>query len=68
MVIRYSVDEIGEGPNLHMHPYDEIFHIIEGMLISVLYNCKSIYERFKTTESHLSRGQGTCTTVSTTGR
>ena len=27
------------------------------MLVSVLYNCKSIYERFKTTESHLSRGQ-----------
>lgn len=30
VVIRYSVDEIGEGPNLHMHPYDEIFHILEG--------------------------------------
>ncbi|MEO0901720.1 MAG: cupin domain-containing protein [Bacteroidota bacterium] len=28
--IRYSVDEIGEGPNLHMHPYDEIFHILQG--------------------------------------
>ena len=30
VVIRYAVDEIGEGPNLHMHPYDEVFHIIEG--------------------------------------
>lgn len=30
VIIRYSVDRIGEGPNLHMHPYDEIFHIIEG--------------------------------------
>ncbi|WP_299532512.1 cupin domain-containing protein [Ulvibacterium sp.] len=30
VVIRYSVDEIGEGPNLHVHPYDEIFHILEG--------------------------------------
>ncbi|MBW1296031.1 helix-turn-helix domain-containing protein [Aquimarina litoralis] len=37
------------------HPYQE--KMLEGMLISVLYNCKSIYERFKTTESHLSRGQ-----------
>lgn len=30
VVIRYSVDGIGEGPNLHLHPYDEIFHIIKG--------------------------------------
>lgn len=30
VVIRYSVDEIGEGPNLHVHPYDEIFHILNG--------------------------------------
>ncbi len=30
VVIRYSVDAIGEGPNLHVHPYDEIFHILEG--------------------------------------
>ena len=30
VVIRYSVDEIGEGPNLHVHPYDEIFHILKG--------------------------------------
>jgi len=21
---------IGEGPNLHVHPYDEVFHILEG--------------------------------------
>lgn len=30
MIIRYGVDEIGKGPNLHVHPYDEIFHILEG--------------------------------------
>ncbi len=30
VIIRYSTDEIGEGPNLHVHPYDEIFHILEG--------------------------------------
>ncbi|WP_422106500.1 cupin domain-containing protein [Winogradskyella sp.] len=30
VVIRYAVDKVGEGPNLHMHPYDEIFHILEG--------------------------------------
>ncbi len=28
--IRYSVDNIGEGPNMHVHPYDEVFHILEG--------------------------------------
>ncbi|GAA3515211.1 helix-turn-helix domain-containing protein [Aquimarina addita] len=37
------------------HPYQE--KMLEGMLISVLYNCKSVYERYKTTESHLSRAQ-----------
>ena len=30
VVIRYSTDVIGEGPNLHVHPYDEVFHILEG--------------------------------------
>ncbi len=30
VVIRYSTDTVGEGPNLHVHPYDEVFHIIEG--------------------------------------
>ena len=30
VVIRYSTDVIGEGPNLHVHPYDEIFHILSG--------------------------------------
>ncbi|MEM7382103.1 MAG: cupin domain-containing protein [Bacteroidota bacterium] len=30
VVIRYSTDEIGVGPNLHVHPYDEVFHIISG--------------------------------------
>ena len=30
VIIRYSTDVVGEGPNLHVHPYDEIFHIIEG--------------------------------------
>ncbi|MEM8764123.1 MAG: helix-turn-helix domain-containing protein [Bacteroidota bacterium] len=37
------------------HPYQE--RMLQGMLSSILYNCKSIYERFKTTESQLSRGQ-----------
>lgn len=30
VMIRYSTDEIGVGPRLHVHPYDEIFHILEG--------------------------------------
>ncbi|MEM1293899.1 MAG: cupin domain-containing protein [Verrucomicrobiota bacterium] len=30
VIIRYSTDEVGEGPNLHVHPYDEVFHILEG--------------------------------------
>lgn len=30
VTICYSVDGIGEGPNLHVHPYDEVFHILEG--------------------------------------
>lgn len=30
VLIRYSTDEIGEGPNYHVHPYDELFHILEG--------------------------------------
>ena len=29
VIIRYRTDVIGEGPNLHVHPYDEIFHILE---------------------------------------
>jgi len=37
------------------HPYQE--RMLQGMLTSILYNCKSVYERFKTTESHLSRRQ-----------
>jgi mannose-6-phosphate isomerase-like protein (cupin superfamily) len=30
VVIRYSVDKVGEGPNMHIHPYDELFHITKG--------------------------------------
>lgn len=30
VIIRYSTDTIGEGPNLHVHPYDELFHILQG--------------------------------------
>lgn len=30
VIIRYSTDVIGEGPNLHVHPYDELFHILQG--------------------------------------
>ena len=29
-LIRYVTDEIGEGPTLHVHPYDEVFTITEG--------------------------------------
>lgn len=29
-LIRYLTDAVGEGPTLHVHPYDEIFTIIEG--------------------------------------
>jgi len=37
------------------HPYQE--KMLKGMLASLLYNCKSMHERHKTTESQLSRGQ-----------
>lgn len=37
------------------HPYQE--KMLEGMLGSLLYFCKAIYERQKTTENHLSRAQ-----------
>lgn len=30
VVIRHSNDDIGKGPSLHIHPYDEIFHVIAG--------------------------------------
>ncbi len=29
-LIRYVTDVIGQGPTLHVHPYDEIFTITEG--------------------------------------
>ena len=29
-LIRYVTDIVGEGPTLHVHPYDEIFTITEG--------------------------------------
>jgi mannose-6-phosphate isomerase-like protein (cupin superfamily) len=32
-VIFYATDTVGEGPNWHMHPYDEIFIITEGHAI-----------------------------------
>lgn len=37
------------------HPYQE--KMLEGMLVALLYNCKSVYERFKTKESRLSKKQ-----------
>ena len=30
VIIRYSTDVVGEGPNLHVHPYHEVFNILEG--------------------------------------
>ena len=29
-VLAYGTDEIGVGPRLHVHPYDETFIIVEG--------------------------------------
>src|SRR3954451_7163779 len=29
-LLRYVTDVVGEGPALHVHPYDEIFMITEG--------------------------------------
>lgn len=29
-VIFYATDEVGAGPRLHVHPYDEIFIVREG--------------------------------------
>ena len=29
-LLRYATDVVGEGPTLHVHPYDEIFVINEG--------------------------------------
>ena len=29
-LLRYGTDVVGEGPTLHVHPYDEIFMINEG--------------------------------------
>jgi mannose-6-phosphate isomerase-like protein (cupin superfamily) len=29
-LIRYITDVVGEGPTLHVHPYDELFTITEG--------------------------------------
>lgn len=29
-VLAYGADQVGEGPRLHVHPYDELFVVIEG--------------------------------------
>lgn len=29
-VIRYTTDVVGQGPTLHVHPYDELFIVTEG--------------------------------------
>lgn len=29
-LIRYVTDVVGEGPAMHVHPYDEVFVITEG--------------------------------------
>lgn len=29
-VLAYGTDEVGAGPRLHVHPYDETFIVIEG--------------------------------------
>lgn len=45
------MDSVFQNP----HPYQG--RMLEGMLGSLLYFCKAIYERNKTTENHLSRSQ-----------
>lgn len=37
------------------HPYQE--KMLEGMLVSFLYYCKAVHERYKSTENHLTRAQ-----------
>jgi mannose-6-phosphate isomerase-like protein (cupin superfamily) len=29
-VLTYGTDEVGAGPRLHVHPYDETFIVVEG--------------------------------------
>ena len=29
-VLAYGTDTVGEGPRLHVHPYDETFIVVEG--------------------------------------
>jgi len=29
-VVAFSTDEVGAGPSLHVHPYDELFVLIKG--------------------------------------
>ena len=45
VIIRYSVDEIGKGPNLHIHPYDEIFHILEGRAEFIVGDSKFVAQK-----------------------
>lgn len=30
-ILTYGTDEVGAGPGLHMHPYDETFIVVEGL-------------------------------------
>ncbi len=40
---------------MNPHPYQE--KMLEGMLLTFLYFCKAVYERYKTTENHLTSAQ-----------
>ncbi|WP_251795791.1 MULTISPECIES: AraC family transcriptional regulator [unclassified Arenibacter] len=40
---------------MNPHPYQE--KMLEGMLLTFLYYCKAVYERYKTTENHLTSAQ-----------
>ncbi len=40
---------------MNPHPYQE--KMLEGMLLTLLYFCKAVYERYKTTENHLTSAQ-----------
>lgn len=52
--LRYDMERM-HSVSKNPHPYQE--KMLEGMLGSLLYFCKAIYERNKITENHLSRSQ-----------
>lgn len=45
------INSVFENP----HPYQE--KMLQGMLLTFLYFCKAVHERYKSTENHLTRAQ-----------